>query len=225
MENSEIQIVLPVQFTRKESKSFLQMVRDKLGAGPTELTFDASRLEFIDSSGIGALVEALRQVRENGGDAVVTGLHGEARNFFRSTSLDRLFHLRDGNQVQRAAEHLFGNNAVNIKFDMTLEQCGNACIVRLSGLMDLPNGTRRFKEKMLLAMTAYHQFILEMTSLTYLDSMSISALVSLAQILRSSGGKLRICAPNALVSEMFQNLNLQTLIPVFDTLDQALADV
>jgi anti-sigma B factor antagonist len=224
MEKNECRISLASQFMRTQAKDYLEQVKQELALGKKNILIDAAGLDFVDSTGVGALVQSLRLVQQQGGDLVISGLRGEPLEFFHSTSLDRLFQLQDGDQVRKASEALFGN-AVDIKLSIQMESRYDACVVRLSGVMNPPDGTRYFKEQMLLAMAEHRQFILDMTSLTYLDSMSISALVNLACILKSSDGKLRACCANTLIAELFKSLNMEELIPSYSTLDQALAAI
>lgn len=222
LQSNESRVRLSAQMTRKEADVFLAQVKNDLAAGKTNFVIDAAELEFIDSTGIGTLVQSLQLVRKAEGEMIISGLRSTALDFFRTTSLDRLFNLQDGDHVQKAAENLF-SDAVDIKLDITIEARNKVCVAYLSGLMNPPDGTRHFKEQMLLAMARHQEFVLEMTRLTYLDSMSISEVVTLAHILRSSGGKVCVCGTNALISDLFRCLNLQSLIPMYDTLEQALA--
>ncbi len=222
LQSNESRVRLPSQMTRKEAESFFAQVKNDLAGGKTGFIIDAAELEFIDSTGIGTLVQSLQLVRKAEGEMIIDGLHGAALDFFRTTSLDRLFNLQDGDHVQKAAENLF-SSAVDIKLDLKIEPRDKVCVAYLSGLMNPPDGTRHFKEQMLLAMARHQEFILEMTRLTYLDSMSISEVVTLAHILRSSGGKVCVCSANTLISDLFRCLNLQSLIPMYGTLEQALA--
>lgn len=222
LRSNESRVCLPPQLTRKEAAEFIAQVKAEQAKGKTDFIIDAADMAFIDSTGIGILVESLKLVRKAGGDMVLAGLHGSALNLFRTTSLDRLFNLQDGDRVQKAAEELF-SSAVDIRLNLQFEPRNEICIVHLSGLMNPPDGTRHFKEQMLLAMAHHQDFVLEMTRLTYLDSMAISEVVTLSHILRSSGGTMCACSANALVSDLFRCLNLHTLIPMYESLEQALA--
>jgi anti-sigma B factor antagonist len=58
---------------------------------PRLVTFDLSRLELIDSSGVGAIVSVLKRVREAGGDVRVRGLRDQPLAIFQLLRLDRVF--------------------------------------------------------------------------------------------------------------------------------------
>ena len=61
--------------------------------GCTLLVVDLDRVGFIDSSGLGVLVGALRRAREAGGDMRVVSGHETVGRILRITGLDRVFSL------------------------------------------------------------------------------------------------------------------------------------
>jgi anti-sigma B factor antagonist len=67
-----------------------------IDGGVSELVVDLSGLGFIDSSGLGVLVAALKHTRERGGELVLSGLQQPARRVFEITDLTALFTIEDG---------------------------------------------------------------------------------------------------------------------------------
>ncbi len=68
-------------------------IRDLLDEGATQLVVDMEGLEFLDSSGLGALVSCLRRVKEKKGEIKLAGLRPEVRSIFEITRVSRLFHI------------------------------------------------------------------------------------------------------------------------------------
>lgn len=62
-------------------------------AGDVRVAVDLSATEFIDSSGLGALVGGLKSTRLAGGDLRISGATEPVRRVFKLTNLDRV--LRD----------------------------------------------------------------------------------------------------------------------------------
>ena len=64
---------------------------------PTSVTVDFTNVSFIDSSGLGVLVGALKRVREHDAGATLRVVHPQdaVRKVFDITGLDGLFDLRD----------------------------------------------------------------------------------------------------------------------------------
>ncbi len=70
-------------------------LRDELygivDGGARRVVVDCSEMDFIDSSGLGVLVGALKRVREKDGELVLKSLNPSARKVFEITGLTKLF--------------------------------------------------------------------------------------------------------------------------------------
>ena len=63
-----------------------------LEANP-QLVIDLSRLRFIDSSGLGAMLSCLRQVSAKGGDLKLCGMTKQVRATFELVRMHRIFDI------------------------------------------------------------------------------------------------------------------------------------
>ena len=59
--------------------------------GATRVVIDCGQMDFIDSSGLGVLVGALKRVREKNGELVLRALNPSASKVFEITGLTKLF--------------------------------------------------------------------------------------------------------------------------------------
>jgi anti-sigma B factor antagonist len=68
-----------------------------IGSAPASVTVDLAQVSFIDSSGLGVLVGALKRVREMNPDAKLRVVHPQdaVKKVFDITGLDGLFDLRN----------------------------------------------------------------------------------------------------------------------------------
>ncbi|MBN1192613.1 MAG: STAS domain-containing protein [Coriobacteriia bacterium] len=66
---------------------------DVANAGCLHIVVDLDNLNFIDSSGLGVLVSALRRVKENGGTLRLVCTKEGILKIFRITGLDKVFPL------------------------------------------------------------------------------------------------------------------------------------
>jgi anti-sigma B factor antagonist len=64
-------------------------------AGARSVIVDLSRVEFLDSTGLGVLVGALKRLRAAGGSLALVCGHERLLKIFRITALDRVFALYD----------------------------------------------------------------------------------------------------------------------------------
>jgi anti-sigma B factor antagonist len=76
-------------YTSPQLKSALVEAADD--GGCSVVVVDMDKVTFIDSSGLGVLVGALRRVREAGGDLRVVCGRENVVKIFRITGLDRVF--------------------------------------------------------------------------------------------------------------------------------------
>lgn len=58
-----------------------------------KLVIDLSRLHFVDSSGLGALLSCLRQIRAAGGDLKLSGMQKQVRAVFELVRMHRIFDI------------------------------------------------------------------------------------------------------------------------------------
>lgn len=59
----------------------------------TELVLDLSRLRFVDSSGMGAILSCLRQLSAKGGDLKLCGMTKQVRAVFELVRMHRIFDI------------------------------------------------------------------------------------------------------------------------------------
>lgn len=59
----------------------------------TQVIFDLSKLEFVDSSGFGGILSALRQLNGKGGDLKLCSLTKTVRVLFELVRMHRLFEI------------------------------------------------------------------------------------------------------------------------------------
>lgn len=71
-----------------------ERIGDAIGANPGgRVTIDMSKVTFLDSTGLGALVSALRYARDGGGDITITNVAPNVRKVFEITGLATVFEL------------------------------------------------------------------------------------------------------------------------------------
>lgn len=77
------------------SPSLREELYGMIDDGASTIVIDCSQMDFIDSSGLGVLVGALKRIRERGGDFELLGLNPSTRKVFEITGLTKLFTIRD----------------------------------------------------------------------------------------------------------------------------------
>lgn len=78
----------------KETPSFKQKVGNLLaGEKINRAVFDLHRLQFIDSSGLGALLSILKTLHSSGGDLKLSGMNHAVRAVFELVCMHKIFDI------------------------------------------------------------------------------------------------------------------------------------
>jgi len=85
------------------ASAFKEEIATRIEKGHHRLVLDLSDVDFVDSSGLGALVACLKRVGPLGTIAIV-GTKGVVSKLFELTKMDRVFPLYD--TVDAAIEHM-----------------------------------------------------------------------------------------------------------------------
>lgn len=73
------------------AESFRQQIIAPINQGASVVIIDFQEVTFMDSSGLGSLVVALKNARANGAKLVLVGINEQVRMLFELTSMDRVF--------------------------------------------------------------------------------------------------------------------------------------
>lgn len=93
--------VLQIQEARIDAArapALKQMLLSACEAGETRIAIDLNRVEFMDSSGLGALVSVLKTIGARG-DLVLFGVKGLVGDLFKMTRMNRVFVIADDEEM------------------------------------------------------------------------------------------------------------------------------
>lgn len=90
---TQIEVVLSGDIFAAEAKAMQQSFAGYIASGHTLISLDLSGVEFIDGTGLGALVSIHKQIRDKGGHLHIVGLQGEVKELFRLTELDKMLEI------------------------------------------------------------------------------------------------------------------------------------
>lgn len=79
-------------FDGSQASDFRQAIEDRLATDKVIL-LDLQDVKFMDSSGLGAIVAALKTVRTAGGRLYLCSLNQQVKMLFELTSVDQVFEL------------------------------------------------------------------------------------------------------------------------------------
>jgi len=85
-------------------KDLLQVIKGSLGAGITKTIIDLSNIAWLNSTGLGQLIEWKELIEKGGGQVVYANPIPRVAKVFEVTELDRVFTVMD--TFQDAVKHL-----------------------------------------------------------------------------------------------------------------------
>jgi anti-sigma B factor antagonist len=71
------------------------LINETVQAGRARIVVDLASCEFVDSSGLGALIAGLKTARQAGGDLRIAGVGPQIATVLRLTNLDRVLRPHD----------------------------------------------------------------------------------------------------------------------------------
>lgn len=75
--------------------TFKKTAYDLFDQGTVKYVLDASKVDFVDSMGLGVLISLLRKVKQKDGDIKIASLTPDVKTIFEITRLYRLFDVFD----------------------------------------------------------------------------------------------------------------------------------
>ncbi len=101
--NSDIKVFNPSGILNTVSGNQLRRdVNDTITDGINIVLIDLQKVEFIDSSGLGALVATMRTVKAAGGKLFICSVNEQVRMLFNLTKMERIFKiLANPNELKR----------------------------------------------------------------------------------------------------------------------------
>jgi len=220
-ENSAV-LKLATKCIAADSKEIFKLVKSEEYKNIKELTIDFSETEYIDSSTIGVLVAISREYTSRDANMIISNLNDDLDELFSDTGLDLIFNITNSTgSIDEASVDIF-EESIEIRLDIAKEEIGEVCIFHLSGVMNNPVGSRYFKQQFLLAMTNFADILLDFDQLTFFDSLSVGVLISMHKLLEKTGGSIKFCRTNFIVEDLFNTLNINNIIPVYNTVEEAL---
>lgn len=77
-----------------KSEQFKELIFTDIDAGAIHLIISFEKVEYIDSSFLGALVAILKKIMILNGKLVISNLNDDILNLFELTRLDKVFNLK-----------------------------------------------------------------------------------------------------------------------------------
>ncbi len=217
-------VELPAEVTIRDAEKVRGLLRPLVQNG-NFVAADASKLKFVDSTGIGLLVQYLREARAKGGDLRIRDLRGQPFKVFQQARLDWIFTIESGAESFQSKQEFFGSlddqsNKYNL--NLSYKAVGDVGIFQLSGMLCMPEGGKQLKEQLLLALAGNTRILLDLHELEYLDIKAADEILNVYFILKTSGGEIGVFGAGGLVKLILQKAGVDSLVPFFASAEAAI---
>ncbi|MFA6506682.1 MAG: STAS domain-containing protein [Treponemataceae bacterium] len=95
-----VKVVVSGDFDLYHAPAFAQAITARMNGGTRKLRFDLSRVAYLDSSGVGAIIKIVQTARRELIDLRFTGIAGSPRKVLRMSNILPLLHEDEGAVAQ-----------------------------------------------------------------------------------------------------------------------------
>lgn len=94
-ENEDLRVFLSGDLDINTVDEFRKEVLEKYDDKDLDIIFDLNDLEYIDSTGLGAIIAVYKKVKEKGKNLTVVNAKKNIKKLFFITELDKIFNMED----------------------------------------------------------------------------------------------------------------------------------
>jgi stage II sporulation protein AA (anti-sigma F factor antagonist) len=105
------------------------------------------------------------------------------------------------------------------------EKTGNVMSVALAGRLDAGSSNTTEAQLLGLIEAGERNLVVDLADLSYITSMGLAVLLWVAKRLKSVDGRIVVCALQPTVQQVYEIAGFATIIPVFGTRREAIADL
>ncbi|MCU0823414.1 MAG: STAS domain-containing protein [Leptospira sp.] len=88
------------KFDIESTEEFESIFAKVIEPNPSVVSIELSRLDYIDSSGIGSLIKSLNTLKNKKGKLILVGMKPMIQNVFKLAKLDMFFEIMSANDFQ-----------------------------------------------------------------------------------------------------------------------------
>ena len=96
LQDGTLTVALTGEIDHHCAKAYIGAIAAKIEAyTPKECLLDFQEVTFMDSSGIAVVINALRTMKQTGGELIVCGLRQQPMKVFRASGIDKLILMKE----------------------------------------------------------------------------------------------------------------------------------
>jgi len=212
---------MPERFNAETPHKTVAMLKDLPGGDWERVVLDMSDTVFMDSAGIGVLVFLYKELTAKDKALVLRNPQRKIYDLLTEIGVDRLFDAELSSGVKKSEVRL---TELDNQLQIEEEEVDGVYIISLTGVMNYPNGSTLFKNRIFLTLAYTNKILLDCKGLAFFDSLSVGSMLRLSRLLQDNGGSMKICCANEVVRDVFASLGIDSIIRMYGTRESALAD-
>lgn len=96
LHDGQLTVALTGEIDHHRAKSYIQSIAGKIEVyTPRVCILDFSEVTFVDSSGVAVVINALRGMKQLGGQLLLTGLGSQPMKVFRAAGIDKIIQIKE----------------------------------------------------------------------------------------------------------------------------------
>jgi len=109
--------------------------------------------------------------------------------------------------------------------EVTGRKEGSSFIVEIIGRMDASTAPDFEKECNRWLEDGENQMVVDFSGTEYISSAGLRGILSIGKKLKNQGGSLSLCQMSGMVQEVFEISGFSSIFPIFDAIEDALAEL
>ena len=105
---------------------------------------------------------------------------------------------------------------------MTVENAGDIAIVAIPGKSLDSGNSRDFKAEIAPIVAAHRKVVFDLSSLSFVDSSGLGAILSSLRQANSAGGDLKLCGLSKPVRALFELVRMHRIFDILNTREEAI---
>ncbi len=96
LHDGQLTVALTGEIDHHRAKGYIQSIAGKIEVyTPRVCILDFSEVTFVDSSGVAVVINALRGMKQLGGQLLLTGLGSQPMKVFRAAGIDKIIQIKE----------------------------------------------------------------------------------------------------------------------------------
>lgn len=214
----------PTQLNAAVTTDFVGAVLSRLRGGQS-LLLDCRNLEYLDSSGIGALIRLRKQLLERGGKLKLVGVNQEVYDVLKISRLHRLFDIVESVEAavadfETAKQRKSPPRSYHVSVKkQTLGRARVIVLLQPDALLEV--NFQEFLRAIAPDISAFDALLLDLSVVSNMDSFGVAALLQLHSLAQKAGKPFLLISSKPTLGNLLRMHHVEKRFRLFRTINEA----